>query len=200
MNNSNINPPQPIPYPDNALVKKLYRLPILLYRLGLGFLIGKYILILSTTGRKTGKIHRTPVEYYQCEGRIFVMSGFGERPDWYKNLQANPQAGLNIKGQRLCVKARKPQKAAEWDGVFAFLKASPVSHFSEPARVNELYDLGIRGAIKKWPVMTFDPINESCPAPLEADLAWAWPLILLSGALLILKKWLYHRKRPRQIN
>jgi len=45
-----IHPPQPIPYPHNNIIKQLYRFPILLYRLGLGKLIGQYILIISTYG------------------------------------------------------------------------------------------------------------------------------------------------------
>lgn len=99
-----IKPPQPIPYPTHPILKSLYRLPILLYRLGLGPLIGKNIIVVSTYGRKTGKIHRTPVEYYQHQGQIFVMSGFMDRPDWFQNLRENPQVGLNIKNQRICAR------------------------------------------------------------------------------------------------
>lgn len=194
MRTSKIKPPQPIPYPDNPLVKRIYRMPILLYRLGLGFLIGKYILILTTYGRKTGKLRRTPVEYYQHKGRIFVMSGFGTRPDWYKNLQANPQAGLTIKDQRLCARARTPETEAEWDGLIAYLKASPVTQLSAPGIMEKLDNPGVRDEIKKWPMLTFDPLDGLCPAPLEADLVWAWPLILLAAASLMLIKWLHDRK------
>ena len=194
MKPTSINPPQPIPYPDYPLIKNLYRLPVFLYRLGLGPLIGKYILILTTTGRKTGKMHRTPVEYYQHNGRIFVMSGFGTRPDWYKNLQANPQVGLNIHGQRLCARARAPETEAEWEGLIAYLKASPVTQISAPGMVEKLDDPGVRDEIKKWPVLTFDPLDRPCPAPLEADLVWAWPLMLLAAASIMLVKWLHVRK------
>lgn len=194
MKYSNIQAPQPIPYPDHPILKGLYRLPILAYRMGLGRLIGKYILILSTTGRKSGKTHRTPVEYFRDRDRIFVMSGFGSQPDWYKNLQANPQATLTVKESNICVQARNPETEAEWDGVISFLKNSPVSQLSEPWLVDHLEDFEIREAIKRWPILTFDPTANPCPSPLDADLVWAWPPLLLSTALLILAAWLIHRK------
>ncbi len=189
-----VQPPQPIPYPDNPILRKLYRIPILLYRLGLGPLIGKYILILSTFGRKTGKVRRTPVEYFSHQGKIFVISGFGNKPDWYKNLQAHPQAGLSIKDKRLYVNTRKPQTEAEWDGVIAYLKASPVTHLSDQNLIYKLDDPKTREGIKKWPILTFDPTEEPCPPPLKADLVWAWPVILLGASFLLLIKWLSHRK------
>jgi len=190
-----IQPPQPIPYPDHPILKSLYRVPILLYRLGLGPMIGKYILILSTYGRKTGKIRRTPVEYYRHQGRIYVMSGFADKPDWVKNLQKNPQAGLNIKNLQLCAMARKPETEAEWGGAIAFLKSSPVAQISEPGLADHLDDLTLREAIKNWPLFTFDAVDSPCPLPLDTDLAWAWPLILLASALILLVSWLSHRKR-----
>lgn len=191
----NIQPPQPIPYPDHPILKFLYRLPILLYRLGLGPLIGKYILILSTYGRKTGKVHHTPVEYYQHKDKIYVMSGFAEKPDWYRNLQENPQAGLNIKYQKLRVRARIPETEAEWEGVIAFLKSSPVAELSEPGLDHHLDDPEIQDAIKNWPIFTFDASESTCPPPLDADLVWAWPLIFLAAAAILLLSWLKHRKQ-----
>ena len=195
MNAPTIAPPQPIPYPHNPLIKKLYRTPILLYRLGLGSLIGNVILILSTFGRKTGQVHRTPVEYFQYQGQLYVMSGFAGRPDWYKNLQADPHASLSIKGQRICAKARPPRSEAEWEGVIAFLQSSPVAQFSEPELKQHLEQPDFRAAIKTWPVLTFDATDEPCPPALDADLTWAWPLILLSTAGLLLIKWLHLRKQ-----
>lgn len=190
-----IQPPQPIPYPDHPILKSLYRLPILLYRLGLGPLIGKYILVVSTYGRKTGKVRRTPVEYFQYQGRFFVMSGFEDRPDWFQNLRKNPQAGLNIANRQLCARARKPETEEEWEGVLTFLKSSPVAQFSEPDLAEQLEDATLLNAIKNWPVLTFDLTDEPCPPPLEADLTWAWPLILLASAGFLLVGWLHNRKK-----
>ncbi|MEA3328032.1 MAG: nitroreductase/quinone reductase family protein [Chloroflexota bacterium] len=193
--NVRISPPQPIPYPKNRIIKKFYRTPILLYRLGLEKLYGKYILILSTFGRKSGKIHRTPVEYFRDGGRIFIMSGFGDTPDWYQNLQKDPHVTLNTGGTVQHMRSRKPGIQSEWEGVFNFLKTSPVSILSSPGLVNQLDDPQFQEEIKHWPVLTFDSTQEPCPKPLEPDLTWAWPLILLISARAVLRCWLRHRKR-----
>ena len=190
-----IQPPQPIPYPDTPILKSLYRLPILAYRLGLGQFIGKYILVISTYGRKTGKVRRTPVEFYQYQDRIFVMSGFAEKTDWYQNLLNNPQAGLNTADRQLCARARKPETEEEWQGVLRFLKSSPVAQLSEPDLADQLEDATLINAIKNWPVLTFDLTDEPCPLPLEADLTWAWPLILLASAGILLVGWLHNRQK-----
>ncbi len=193
MTEEKLQPPHPIPYPNHWLIKKLYRFPILLYRLGLGKWIGKTISILSTYGRKTGKVHRTPVEYYRHQGKFYVMSGFGQVPDWYKNVQTDPHVTLNTDRGFLKGIARRPQSEKEWEGVYAFLKNSPVGFLSDTDMVRKLDDPKMQEQIKTWHVLTFDPTDEPCPPPLEADLLWAWPLILIGLALHILIGWLIKR-------
>lgn len=194
MTDEKLQPPQPIPYPNNWIFKSLYRFPILLYRLGLGKWIGKTISILSTYGRKTGLVHRTPLEYYRHQGRFYVMSGFGQEPDWYKNVQADPRITLNTDRGFLKGIARKPQTEEEWQGVYAFLENSPISILADPEMVRKMDDLEMQAQIKTWPVLTFDPTDEPCPPQLEEDLLWAWPLILIGLALHILINWLIHRR------
>lgn len=190
-----IHPPQPIPYPHNKIIKQLYRFTILLYRLGLGKLIGQYILIISTYGRKTGKVHRTPVEFHRHQGRIFVISGFGDQPDWYRNLQADPHVTLNTDRGIINALARKPQGQHEWNAVLDYLRTSPITNLSQQDLINRLDDPAVLKQIQQWPVITFDPANEEDPPPLTADLVWAWPLILLTAALNILITWLATRDK-----
>ena len=195
-----ISPPQPIPYPHSKIIKKLYRFPLCLYRLGLRRLFSKYILIISTFGRKTGKIHRTPVEYFRWQDRLYVMSGFGEHTDWYQNLLVNPHVTIQTHQSILHAVARKPQTDKEWEGVFKFLRTSPVARMSEPALLDRLDEPQIRDAIKTWPILTFDPTEEACPPSLELDLLWTWPLILFGNALFILFYWLCQRKESEQFD
>jgi deazaflavin-dependent oxidoreductase (nitroreductase family) len=78
--------------------KWIFKLPILQYRLGLGWMIGGYILLLTTTGRKTGKTRYTPLEYvYDREGdRYRVTVGWGGNTDWYRNLLADPHVTVQV--------------------------------------------------------------------------------------------------------
>ena len=56
-------------------------------------------MVLTTTGRKTGKRHPTPVLYLREGGRyVVVASNYGRsrHPAWSHNLMANPRATIQI--------------------------------------------------------------------------------------------------------
>lgn len=78
--------------------KWIFKLPILEYRLGLGWVIGRYILLLTTTGRKTGKPRHTPLEYIydpECD-RYRLAAGWGGHTDWYRNILVNPRVTVQV--------------------------------------------------------------------------------------------------------
>lgn len=195
MSQENFTFAQLLPYPENYLVKKLFRMPILLYRLGLGKLLGSYILILSTTGRKTKRTHHTPIEYFLHEGQYYILSGFGDQPDWYKNIMANPMVTLQNSYERICAEARAPKTDEEWDAVYLYLTHSPVGRVLRADYFKDVQSPDIMTEIKKLPVLTFIPTDKPCPPPLEADLVWAWPIILLGMAVDITIFWLVSRKK-----
>lgn len=190
-----IQPPHPIPYPDNPITRKLYKTPILLYRLGLGKVIGKYIMIISTFGRKSGKVRRTPIEYYRIGNDIYAISGFERDPDWYLNLQANPHVTLQTDQGAHHVIARRPETDEEWEGIIKYIKKSPIPTLVIPEVVAHLDDPEVQKQIRDWPVVFFEATDEPCPADLEIDLLWTWPLILLFLAFEITFWWLVHRKK-----
>ncbi len=70
--------------------------PRIAYALGLGSLVGGYVLLLHTTGRKSGLPRTTPLMYDKIDGMIYVASARGERADWYQNLAANPNVEVTI--------------------------------------------------------------------------------------------------------
>src|SRR5512141_1126583 len=80
------------------LFKWLFKMPILQYKLGLGWLTGKYILLLTTTGRRSGKLRYTPLEYiYDKEhDKYRIAAGWGGKTDWYRNIQANPKVHVQV--------------------------------------------------------------------------------------------------------
>ena len=45
---------------------------------------------LTTRGRVTGRLHEIEIWFGVHEGRVYMISGGGERADWVKNLQAGP--------------------------------------------------------------------------------------------------------------
>jgi len=81
-------------------IRKLYRLfnkpPRIAYALGLGPIIGRLVLLLTTRGRRTGLLRVTPLQYEQIEGKYFVGSAFGDRADWYRNILADPDVRVRV--------------------------------------------------------------------------------------------------------
>jgi deazaflavin-dependent oxidoreductase (nitroreductase family) len=73
--------------------KLALRLPIYLYRLNLGWLLGHRFLLLVHRGRKTGQLHQAVLEVVLYDPTIresVVVSAWGEEADWYCNLQKCP--------------------------------------------------------------------------------------------------------------
>jgi deazaflavin-dependent oxidoreductase (nitroreductase family) len=73
---------------------------------------GTTILLLTTTGRKSGEERTTPLIFRDDgERRVVIASkgGAPDHPDWYKNLEANPDAVIQVKSERIPVRARDAQ-------------------------------------------------------------------------------------------
>ncbi len=69
------------------------RAPTLLYRVGLGRLLGGRFLCIVHRGRRTGKLRRTVVEVVDFDSareEVLVVAGWGSRTQWYRNLEAAP--------------------------------------------------------------------------------------------------------------
>ena len=56
-------------------------------------------MVLSHTGRRTGRQRRTPLNYLQRDGVICAVAGFGPATDWYRNVRANPQVVVWLPGE-----------------------------------------------------------------------------------------------------
>ncbi|QBI54186.1 nitroreductase family deazaflavin-dependent oxidoreductase [Streptomonospora litoralis] len=70
---------------------------------------GTTTLILTTKGRKSGLERSTPLIYRTDGGAYVVVASKGGDPDdpqWYKNLQADPEAGVQVKADRFRARAR----------------------------------------------------------------------------------------------
>jgi deazaflavin-dependent oxidoreductase (nitroreductase family) len=75
------------------------RLIKFLYRTDLAPLIGRLVLLLTTTGRKTGLPRVTPLQYEELDGVFYVGSARGARADWFRNIVADPCVQVRIKSR-----------------------------------------------------------------------------------------------------
>jgi deazaflavin-dependent oxidoreductase (nitroreductase family) len=75
----------------------------------IGAWAGLPTLLLSVTGRKSGKIYSTPLVYFR-DGRSFVVVGSDgaakHDPQWWKNLQADPVGSVRVGREKFEVTAR----------------------------------------------------------------------------------------------
>jgi F420H(2)-dependent quinone reductase len=96
------------------VAKSVLWLHVSLYRLTNGriggrFIAGSPILLLTTTGRRTGKRRARPLAYV-CDGERYVLcasnGGSLTHPGWYHNLAATGRAEIQVGAEHLAVSAR----------------------------------------------------------------------------------------------
>ena len=81
---------------------------------------GRKVLLLTTTGRKTGEPRTTPLVYMPHGDALIVYPSNGGKessPAWWLNLQASPEARIQIGKQTRQVQARQatdPEYTAIW--------------------------------------------------------------------------------------
>jgi F420H(2)-dependent quinone reductase len=87
-----------------------------LYRASRGRIAGRIgkldVLLLTTTGRKTGKARTVPLLYTGIGGAYAVVASKGGAdldPAWCVNLRANPAALVDLGGKRIQVEARETE-------------------------------------------------------------------------------------------
>lgn len=78
-------------------MKNIQKIHRVLYAIGLGPIVGRIILLLTTIGRKTGLKRVTPLQYEEIDGRYYLGSARGLQADWVRNIQCNPQVHVRVK-------------------------------------------------------------------------------------------------------
>jgi proline iminopeptidase len=73
---------------------------------------GSTILLLTTTGRKTGDKRTVPLIYATDGDRFVIVASKGgapEDPGWYRNIEKTPEVELQVKDEVFRARARKAQ-------------------------------------------------------------------------------------------
>jgi deazaflavin-dependent oxidoreductase (nitroreductase family) len=91
----------------------------------LGRMGGQPVLLLQTTGRRSGQTHTTPVQYLADGDTVVVVAanaGARHPPSWYLNLRADPHAHIDVVGCSVDVRAQEatgPERAELWQRLTA---------------------------------------------------------------------------------
>jgi len=91
---------------DWSKMKNIQKIHRVLYAIGLGPVIGGFILLLTTTGRRSGLKRVTPLQYEKIGADYYLGAARGLNADWVRNIQINPQV-------EICVGAKQIQGTAE---------------------------------------------------------------------------------------
>lgn len=109
------------------------------------------VILLTTTGRRSGRAHVTPLNFSEDGERLVVIAskgGSSTHPDWYRNLTANPEVTIEHAGETFrarAVVAQEPERTRLFDA---------------QARLMPFFD-GYRRRVKsrEIPVVVFERID-----------------------------------------
>jgi len=93
-------------------LKAMFKSHAAIYELSggrIGAWAGLPTLLLSVTGRKSGKTYSTPLVYFEDAGTYVVVGSDGAAkrdPQWWKNLQVDPHGAVRVGRNKLSVHAK----------------------------------------------------------------------------------------------
>lgn len=114
----------------SSLSRSLSALNVLVYRVSGGRAMGHFfggarILLLTTTGRRSGRPRTVPLLFLEDGDRLVVVGskgGAAEDPVWVRNLEAVPAAKVQLGARRFAVASRMAsaeEKARYWPRLVA---------------------------------------------------------------------------------
>ena len=174
--------------------KVLNRLMLLNWRLGMGPWLSLWpsgmgqFLVITHTGRKTGLQRRTPVNFAQVDGEVYVTAGFGSGSDWYRNLSANPQCEVWLPEGRWQAEAVElPQDDPRWLPLLrAVLRGSGFAAYAFGINPHKLDDQELRALAADYRLLHLRREQALAGPGGPGDLGWVWPVLtalLLPAAL-----------------
>jgi deazaflavin-dependent oxidoreductase (nitroreductase family) len=173
-------------YPSKPLTRLLFKAPLLTWRLGLGPLVGKIILLLTTRGRKSGLPRHAMLEYYQHNGHKYAVSAFGEKSQWYRNIKADPRVTIQTaEGTEpaTAIRVTDDEELLEIVEVFYAHDAPLTSWYLNSAGIEHNPESILANKDRLY-FVRFESGDSGAPSGLDVDLAWIWPLALLALLLL----------------
>jgi deazaflavin-dependent oxidoreductase (nitroreductase family) len=178
-------------YPRDRLGRVAMKAPLILWRMGLGRVLGTVLMVITHTGRSTGLPRHTVVEWHPLDGRKVCPVAFGERAQWYRNIMADPVVTLQTADGVEHARAYRVTDDDELRAAYrvvmrrnpTMLRPYLASIGIDPDDINDLLHHRERLIL-----LAFEPTDIPAPPPLQADLVWLWPFILLA-LFMIARPW-----------
>ncbi|OSC37871.1 nitroreductase family deazaflavin-dependent oxidoreductase [Mycobacterium decipiens] len=133
--------------PDRETIKAFNDAIIDEFRANDGLVGGQFanadLLLLTTTGAKSGQPRVAPLAYLRIDGRIIIVGSFAgsdRDPAWVGNLRANPRAHVEAGTDAFDVTARE-LPTAERDEIFPKVTAAAPGYADYQAKTNRVIPL-----------------------------------------------------------
>jgi deazaflavin-dependent oxidoreductase (nitroreductase family) len=136
------------PLPDTETVKAFNTKIAAEFRANngkVGAFEGTELLLLTTTGAKSGQPRLSPLSCRRVDGRLLIIAGYGGadiNPAWVHNLRADPRAHVELADESFDVTARELPAAERADVI---PKVTAISAFAEfqakTSRVIPIFEL-----------------------------------------------------------
>ena len=162
--------------PQSAVMRFLYRAPLLLWRMGLGWLLPRSMLVLTTRGRMSGLPRHTMLEHLVHDGRVVIGSAWGNRSQWARNLAADVVVSAESRAAGVIQGRARPITN---ESTLRALRAQMMR--SRDPGASQIRD----AAFLFWQIEAADV---TAPAPLARDLRWLPPLLPVLLIVLLLTR------------
>ncbi|MDJ0664396.1 MAG: nitroreductase family deazaflavin-dependent oxidoreductase [Acidimicrobiia bacterium] len=181
---------------------------LLMWRLGFGSHFADptvgYIMVLTTTGRKSGQPRRAPLNFALEGNTVQCLAGFGATTHWLLNLQADPRCevwlpdGRRVSGHGEMVTDEERRIALVRQVLIRSGFAAKLAHPGldlTAASDEQIASLGVQ-ADRRYEVVEIE-LGEAVTGPGgPGDLEWVAPTVVLVGLAALLSALLL-RKRTR---
>lgn len=176
-------------------------LAVPLLEAGLGFLFaipfGGWIMVLRTTGRRSGRPRSAGLCYAIADGAVYTMAGFGPTTHWLRNLEAEPAVEVLLpSGAAFAGRAEVVSDAAEYVRAFRALDRAMFGVVAPGTLVGRgAADEDVAGAARWFPIVRIRPTGIAAG---PADPGGAGHLLLDGVLALAALAWLWRRRTRRE--
>ena len=178
-------------YPDSRALRFVHKLPLTLWRLGLGSLLGSQLMLLTTTGARTGLPRTTGQSAHHVDGKLYAWCPYGARSAWFGNLVADPAVTVQTSAGTWTAEAARLEDEQEARRLYRHLREFDLRMLREYLAGQGIPDSEIEFAAARGRlhVVRLDRAGGAGPQGLSHDLVWVWAALgVASAAALLLGK------------
>jgi deazaflavin-dependent oxidoreductase (nitroreductase family) len=179
-----------------AMFKQFNKFMLLMWRLGLGPMlnmwpeVGGRIMVMATTGRKSGQRRLTPVNYALIDGDVYCTAGFGAKADWYCNIKSESKIEVMLQDGWWEGVAEEVDLAENLEKMRQVLIGSGIVAPLMGIRPEQLSEAELAEVTATYKLIRIRRTVARTGAGGPGDLAWVWPsaTFVLAGMLLLRKQ------------